>query len=92
MAIKTHLISPASYRYLQGLDCLFLPNVHTLDKLCSFGLENDFCAYLRQATSYFTPQERNVIIQMDEIHVKSEISYKGGKVYAPNLAPEDPTN
>ena len=92
MAIKTHLISPASYRYLQGLDCLSLPHVHTLDKLySSFGLENDFCAYLRQATSSFTPQEPNVIIQMDEIHFKSEISYKGGKVYGPNLNPEDPT-
>ena len=93
MTIKTYLISPASYRYLQGLDCLSLPYDHTLDGLySSFGLENDFCAYLRQATSSFTPQERNVIIQMDEIHVKSEISYKGGKVYGPNLAPEDPTN
>ena len=92
MAIKTHLISPASYRYLQGLDCLSLPHVHTLDKLySSFGLENDFYAYLRQDTSSFTPQERNVIIQMDETHVKSEISYKGGKVYGPNLNPEDPT-
>ena len=92
MAIKTHLISPASYRYLQGLNCLSLPHVHTLDKLySSFGLENDLCAYLRQATSSFTPHERNVIIQMDEIHVKSEISYKGGKVYGRNLNPEDPT-
>ena len=46
MAIKTHLISPAGYRYLQGLDCLSLPHVHTLDKLYySFGLDNDFCAY-----------------------------------------------
>ena len=92
MAIKTHLISPACYKYLQGLDCLSLPHVHTLDKLySSFGLENDFCAYLRQATSSFSPQERNVIIQMDEIHVKSDISYKGGKIYGPNLNPEDPT-
>ena len=91
MAIKIHLISPASYIYLQGLDCLSLPHVHTLDKLySSFGLENDFCVYLKQATSSFTPQERNVIIQMDDIHVKSEISYKGGKVYSPNLHPEDP--
>ena len=28
---------------------------------------------------------------MDEIHVKSDISYKGGKIFAPNLEPEDPT-
>ena len=73
MTIKTHLISPASYRYLQGLDCLSLPHVHTLDKLySSFGLENKLCAYLRQDTSSFTPQEWNAIIQIDEIHLKSE--------------------
>ncbi|KAI6646284.1 Cystinosin-like [Oopsacas minuta] len=26
---------------------------------------------------------------MDEIHVKSDITYKGGKIFAPNLDPED---
>ena len=92
MAIKTHLISPAGYRYLQGLDCLSLPHLHILDKLfSSFGLDNDFCAYLRLATSSFTHQERNVIIQMDEIHIKSEISYKGEEVYGLNLNTEVPT-
>ena len=28
---------------------------------------------------------------MDEIHVKSGISYKGGKIFGPNLTPENPT-
>ena len=92
LAIKTHLISPSCYSYLQNLDCLILPHVNTLDNLySSFGLENDFCAYLSKATSCFSPQEKNVILQMDEIHVKSDISYKGGKIIAPNLNPEDPT-
>ena len=27
---------------------------------------------------------------MDEIHVKSDISYKGGKIYGSSLSPEDP--
>ena len=92
MSIKTHLISPACYIYLQGLECITLPHVHTLDKLySSFGLENDFCTYLIQATSCFSSKEKNVIIQMDEIHVKSDIAYKGGEIFAPNLNPEDPT-
>ena len=52
MSIKTHLISPACYIYLQGLDCITLPHDLTLDKLySSFGLENDFCTYLIQVTS-----------------------------------------
>ena len=28
---------------------------------------------------------------MDEIHVRSDIAYKGGKLFAPNLDPKDPT-
>ena len=28
---------------------------------------------------------------MDEIHIKSDISYKGGRIFASNLTPEDPT-
>ena len=63
-----------------------------LEKFYSyFGLENDFCTYLSQVTSSFTYQEKNIIVQMDEIHVKSDISYKGGKIYGPNLSPENPT-
>ena len=85
MAIKNHLISPVSYRFIKGLYLLCLTHVH------SFSLENDLFAFLRQAISSFTPQERNVIIQLDEIHVKLEISYKGWKVYGSNLIPEDPT-
>ena len=57
----------------------------------SFGLENDFCAYLTQATSCFSSEEKNVIVQMDEIHVRSDIAYNGGKLFAPNLDPKDPT-
>ena len=92
MAIKTHLISPACYTFLRSLGCISLPHAHTLEKLySSIGLENDFCAYLSQVTSSFRHQEKNVIVQMDEIHVKSDISYKGGKVYGLNISPENST-
>ena len=92
MAIKTHLVSPASYKFLQSSECISFPHVHALEKLySSFGLENDFCTYLSQVTSTFSSQEKNVIVQMDEIHVKSDISYKGGKIFAPNISPENPT-
>ena len=92
LAIKTHLVSPASYKFLQSSECISFPHVHTLEKLySSFGLENDSCTYLSQVTSSFSSQEKNVIIQMDEIHVKSDISYKGGEIFGPNLSPENPT-
>ena len=37
LAIKTHLISPSCYSYLQNLDCLTLPHVNTLDQRCPTG-------------------------------------------------------
>ena len=45
----------------------------------------------KQATQAFTPEQRHVIMQMDEIHVKSDISYKGGRLFASNLEPDNPT-
>ena len=52
LAIKTHLVSPPSYKFLQSSECISFPHVHTLEKLySSFGLENDFCTYLSQVTS-----------------------------------------
>ena len=39
----------------------------------------------------FTHQQRNVIIQMDEIHVKSDITYKGGKIIGSSGDPSEPT-
>ena len=76
LAMKAHLYSPDSYKFLQSSECISFPHVHTLEKLySSFGLVNDFCTYLSQLTS-FTYQEKNVIVQMDEIHVKSDMNQK----------------
>ena len=59
-------------------ECLSLPHVNTLNKLfCSFGLESDFCAYLVQATSCFSSEKKHVIVQTDEIRVRSDFAYKG---------------
>ena len=79
MSIKTHLISPACYAYLQGLECLSLPHVHTLRKLySSFGLENDFCAYLTQGTSCFSSEEKKRTKYMlgSILHIKGESSMR----------------
>ena len=90
LALKTHLITPACYKYLQQLPCLSLPHFNTLEKLySSFGLESEFYPFLKQATHSFSEAEKHTI-QMDEIHVKSDISYKGSKKYGSSLSPEDP--
>ena len=92
LALKSHLISPAGYNYLQSMSSLSLPHFNTLEKLySSFGLENEFFSFLKQATQFFSPEQKHVIIQMDEIHVKSDISCKGDKIYPSSLNPDDPT-
>ena len=91
LSLRTHLISPASYKYLQGLSCLSLPHFNTLEKLySSFGLENEFFSFLKEFTQSFSAEQKHVIVQMDEIHVKSDISYKGGKIFGSTIDANDP--
>ena len=66
--------------------------MNTLEKLySSFGLENEFFTFLKLSIQSFSPEQRHVTIQMDEIHVKSDISYKGDKIFGFNLDVADPT-
>ena len=91
LALKSHLISPSCYNYLQSLDCLALPHYHTLEKLhSSFGLDSEYITYLNQAAVNFSPQEKNVIVQMDEIYVPSDVFYMGGEIIGSCLNPDDP--
>ena len=92
IALKAHLISSTCYNFLQSLECIALPHFNTIQKLySSFGLDNEFTTYLKQASANFKPQEKNVILQMDEIHVKSDLTYKSGKIIGGSLDPNDPT-
>ena len=42
-------------------------SIHWRKRIASFGLENDFCTYLRHATSCFR-QRKEMSVQMDEIN------------------------
>ncbi|KAI6646041.1 hypothetical protein LOD99_9571 [Oopsacas minuta] len=72
---------------MSGISSIF----QSLQKLCStFGLENESFTYLKQSTRASSTEQRHVIIQMDEIHVKSDVAHKGGRLFASNLATDDP--
>ena len=91
VALKCQLISPVCYRFLHSLNCLCFPHHSTLNRLYSnFGMDQEFSIYLRQSTSDFNKWERNVIIQMDEIHVKSTFASKGGRIRGSSLIPTNP--
>ena len=88
LSLKCELISPAAYRYLQSLDCISLPHHSTLHRFSkNIGLENDFISHLKQSTFLFNQQQRPVSLHMDEIHLKSEHSYKGGKIIGSSNSP-----
>ena len=81
LALKAHLISSTCYNYIQSLNYIILPHPSTLRRLYgAIGLECELKTYLIASTEKFNSQERNVTLHLDEIHVKSEFSYTGGRI------------
>ena len=54
------------------------------------GVEGDYFQILRELTYKIRPRERHVILQMDEVHIRSDASFKGGKVLGAIDYPSDP--
>ena len=80
-ALKVYGLSPASYRLIQSPNCLILPHERNILKIKnSIGLENEYLNVLRETSTTFDEIDRHVIIQMDEVPIKSDVSYKGGKL------------
>ncbi|KAI6659516.1 hypothetical protein LOD99_14441, partial [Oopsacas minuta] len=93
LALKSHLISSTCYSYLQSLNCLIFPHPKTLRSLYgAIGLECELQTYLKASTANFNNQERNVTLHMDEIHVKSEFSYTGGRILCSWTTQNEATN
>ena len=87
-----YLISPVCYAYLQSLECIRLPLQINLMKLCSnIGLENEFSSYLETVTAGFDSLQCNVIIRMGKIHIKSDVSCKGGRTLGSTVISNKPT-
>ena len=73
--------SPAYYLQIKKLLCL--PRVRLLRSLSSsldVGEENVSIKYLTRKAQCLEPHERVVNIQLDEIHIKSKLSYQSGKL------------
>jgi hypothetical protein len=85
-AFKVFSSSSTAYNLIRS-SMLTLPSMSYLRKLasvfnmeCGVNTENSHQAYLRQKCQQMKPEERTVILMVDEIHVNSQISYKGGKL------------
>ena len=82
LALKYHLIYSTCCNYLQSLNCIILPHPSTLRRFYgTIGLECELKTFLLASTLKFkNNQKRNFALLLDEIHVKSEFSYNGGRI------------
>ena len=90
-ALKVHGISPACFRLIQFSNCLNL--LHERNLLITknyIGLESEYLSVLKEFSLTFKDLDRHVILQMDEVHICSDASYKGGKIIGSIDKPEDP--
>ena len=89
--LKLQGISPASYRLIQSSNCLILPHERNLLRIRnSIGLQSEYTKIIKEIATTFKHLERHVILQMDEVHIRSDAAYKGGRVIGLIDNPEDP--
>ena len=75
---------------MQSLECISLPHPSTLRRLYSnIGIDTSFIEYLKVACQDFNEFEKHVLLQLDEIHVRSDYTYKGGKIFGSSFIQTD---
>ena len=78
--------NPSAYRYIRDSDYISLPHPDYLRKLScncqinSTGFNDSHKRYLQQHLSGLSEEKKLVNLLIDEIHVKSKLSYKAGKI------------
>ncbi|BFZ13694.1 hypothetical protein BsWGS_16733 [Bradybaena similaris] len=81
-AFMTYIKSPACYRFIRKSKLLCLPHPSTLKRLIpTMSTDLDVSKYLQVKSENMSSREKVVAIQMDEIYVKSAVSYTGGKIF-----------
>lgn len=81
-------ISPHCYKFIRNSEFFILPHESTLRRICSeFGVDPskeqhnvNFLSYIRQKFSCLEEKEKFVTLMIDEIHIKSNFDYVGGKL------------
>lgn len=90
-SLKIHGLSPACYRNIQSSNCLILPHERNLLHIKNtLGIDGDYFRILNEITSKFSDTQRHVILQMDEVHIRSDVAYKGCKIFGSIDNPNDP--
>lgn len=76
---------PAAYKSIRFTTRLTMPHPRYLQRFTtklgmgSSGIDESHINYLKKNVSYLKPHERICNLLIDEVYVKAELSYKGGK-------------
>ena len=81
-------ISPSAYKFLRDSGYIILPHPRTNSTLCNSlslcpGLEmqeDNFLNYIKLKFPYLKSPDLNIVLMLDEIHIKPYLDYKGGKL------------
>ena len=89
-SLKIHRISPACDRLVRGSKCRILPHGRNLLKIkSSIGLESEYTKILAEVASTINDLECHLILQMDEVHIRSDAFDKEGRVIESIGKPND---
>ena len=78
--------------YILTITRLFIPTTfpHITETLSTYWIRKRIFYLPKNSTRDFSAQQKNVIVQIDEVYVKSDITYKGSKIIAPTMDTGDP--
>lgn len=82
-------ISPHCYRFLRSSNIFILPHESTLKRICAeFNVnpcneqdDSNFLSYVKQKYNFLEEKEKVVCLMIDEIHLKPNFDYVGGKLF-----------
>lgn len=83
-----HSISPHAYKFLRSSGNFILPSPSTLQRVCSnFSTDprleqhdDNFLQYAAAKFKLITPEDKLVVLMVDEIHLNPYMDYKGGNL------------
>jgi hypothetical protein len=81
-------LSPHAYKYIRQTGKCLLPHPRTIKRMSSaLSLspmseqnDNNFMKYLRQKFTHLKPQDKKVVLMIDEIHLKPYLDYRAGNI------------
>ena len=78
LSLNSHSSSHACYKQLQNMDCISCPTSHHYDvyTLVLVSTKTRVFTFLKAETNDFNQFELHLCLNMDEIHIKSNITYK----------------